>query len=98
MAKYGRRPRYPPEDRIEKSAVTLKTDIYLDDDLGESVVNLDDDDIFKLVRIEPEPAKNLSVWGVSWQIYQSQAPHSLFPQEILAPDPRLIYGKHNRRH
>merc|ERR1711892_880045 len=47
----------PPEDRNEPSPAALKTDISLDDGLGDSDVNLDDDDIFKSVRIEPEPAK-----------------------------------------
>merc|ERR1711892_745840 len=47
----------PPEDRNEPSPFALKTDISLDDDLGDSEINLDDDDIFKSVRIEPEPAK-----------------------------------------
>merc|ERR1711892_308152 len=47
----------PPEDRNEASPAALKTDISLDDGLSDSDVNLDDDDIFKSVRIEPEPAK-----------------------------------------
>ena len=47
----------PPGDRNEPSPAALKTDISLDDDLGDSEINLDDDDIFKSVRIEPEPAK-----------------------------------------
>merc|ERR1711892_1609725 len=47
----------PPEDRNETSPSALKTDISLDDDLGDSEINLNDDDIFKSVRIEPEPAK-----------------------------------------
>merc|ERR1711892_339563 len=40
-----------PEDRNEASPAALKTDISLDDGLGDS------DDIFKSVRIEPEPSK-----------------------------------------
>merc|ERR1711892_256676 len=47
----------PHEDRNEPSPAALKTDINLDDDLCDYEVNLDDNDIFKSVRIEPEPAK-----------------------------------------
>merc|ERR1711892_354596 len=39
----------PPEDRNEASPDALKTDISLDYDLGDSEVNLDDDDISKSV-------------------------------------------------
>ena len=35
-----------------------------DDDLGVSEVNLDDDDIFKSARLEPEPAKMMNNGGV----------------------------------
>merc|ERR1712123_398351 len=47
----------PPEDRNEPSPAALKTDISFDDSLGDSDVNLNDDDIFKSVGKEPEPAK-----------------------------------------
>merc|ERR1711892_1308214 len=47
----------PPEDRNEPSPAALKIDISLDDDLGDSEINLDDDDIFKSVGKEAEPAK-----------------------------------------
>merc|ERR1711892_1569283 len=46
----------PPGDRNEPSPAALETDINLDDDLFDSEVNLDDDDIFKSARIKPEPA------------------------------------------
>merc|ERR1711892_1639825 len=52
----------PPEERKDAVAIVPQIDVNLDDDLGVSDVNLDDDDddIFKSVRIEPEPAKDSS--------------------------------------
>jgi len=48
----------PPEDRKEVAVAPPELDVNLDDDLGVSEVNLDDDDdIFKSARLEPEPAK-----------------------------------------
>ena len=98
MAKHGRRPRYPPEDRIEKSAVTLKTDIYLDDDLGESVVNLDDDDIFKLVRIEPEPAKTSLFGGSLGESINPEHPSLCFLRKYLPQTLGQYMGRNKGRH
>merc|ERR1712013_427952 len=48
----------PPEERKEPTAAPPEIDVNLDDDLGVSEVNLDDDDdIFKSARLEPEPAE-----------------------------------------
>jgi len=48
----------PQEDIKEPVAAPPEVDVNLDDDLGVSEVNLDDDDdIFKSARLEPEPAK-----------------------------------------
>jgi len=48
----------PVEDIIEPTIPSPEDDVNLDDDLGVSEINLDDDDdIFKSARLEPEPAK-----------------------------------------
>jgi len=65
----------PPEERKEPAVVPPQVDVNLDDDLGVSEVNLDDDDdIFKSARLEPEPAKASSTMTNGFSRATSEEP------------------------
>eukprot|EP00090_Calanus_glacialis_P038294 TRINITY_DN6688_c0_g1_i1.p1 TRINITY_DN6688_c0_g1~~TRINITY_DN6688_c0_g1_i1.p1 ORF type:complete len:606 (-),score=254.41 TRINITY_DN6688_c0_g1_i1:244-2061(-) len=65
----------PPEERKEPAVVPPEIDVNLDDDLGVSEVNLDDDDdIFKSARLEPEPAKASSTMTNGFSRATSEEP------------------------
>lgn len=65
----------PPEERKEPTVVPPEVDVNLDDDLGVSEVNLDDDDdIFKSARLEPEPAKASSTMTNGFSRATSEEP------------------------
>merc|ERR1711892_497620 len=85
----------PPEDRNEPSPAALKTDINLDDDLCDSEVNLDDNDIFKSVRIEPEPAKLSSTLTNGSPSEERKDAVSIVPQIDVNLDDDLVVSDVN---